>query len=781
MKKLNKRALRMINKHKGQYIAISMLIAIGIMMFIAINMAVINLENSVEFYYEKSNRADVFVAVNKVTQSKLKQVKNITGVDSVEGRIVYDTPMNVESSKKATIRMISIPKNKTINKLFYRSGQTMTDYQDCLVLDAFAVARDIKEGSVLPVTIRGKNYNLVVKGVVSSTEYIYMTENEQSIIPDPKTFGVVYVREDFAMNVFSMKGNYNEILVTTKNEEVIKDVKNAIEKKYKRFGISKIYSYDEQLSYKYVEQEIDGGKKQSTTVPFIFLGVASLIMGVMISREVKNDRMSIGIMKSLGYNNIQILTHYSTISVVIGISGAVIGMVTGSLLAGWMTKLYAEGFFNIPYLKLEFYMTSLILGAVLCIVFAALSGVIGAKDIIKITPSESMKAEPPKTGKRNIFENTRAWKRLGFSLKVILRNILRSKRRFVVIAVGVALTYGITIIPIYELEQFDDLFIEQFSVLQKMDYNINFNRLTNENALLELKSLIDPTHIEPKLELPYEVSNLWKKKFVNIVGIVPNSEFYTFKSEVSGEVYKLGESDVFISAGLASVLDVKKNDYIYIKSLLPNRDDVELKITGVIKQSLGSNIYTNIDFMREKLVDGNAISGVLLDSEKDVKHLLNEHKYIGSILETKDMIEIFEEFTGLIYASISVTLLFAGVLGFTIMYNATIMAINERRLEFSSMRILGFTKKEIYRLITGENICITVVGIILGIPLARYFMYVIAVEFSSELFSFGFDVSFLTYVYTTLTVIIFMGISQFATYKKIKNLDFIEALKNRTT
>lgn len=445
MRKMNKRLVRMISQHVGQFIAISLVISIGLLTYVSFTMAMVNLDNSLNYYYDVSNFADIYVETLKVPEKGVNDVLGLSGVLHAQGRIQYDVPLKVKNEdEKVTVRIESLPKGDyKINDLHFYEGNTLKEAnKEVYVFEQFAKARKMTIGGKIRPQILGEEYEMDISAFVSSPEYVYLMENEQSMLPAPGKFGVVFVSEEFAMNSFGMNGYYNQILIKAEpgvNVDILQDrVENILDK----YGIKRIYQKKDQLSHRLVSEEIEGGRKMSQTVPFVFLSVAASIMVIMISRTVKNDRTSIGVFKSMGYTNREIVLHYTKYCVLIGFVGAAIGVTLGALLAAGLTQMYT-GFFFIPYLKIRLYPEYLMGAILLSGIFSVISGLIGARSVLGIHPAESMRPEPPKKGHRTTIEKTRAWKYFSFTEKIVIRNLLRSKKRFLFITLGIALTLSL--------------------------------------------------------------------------------------------------------------------------------------------------------------------------------------------------------------------------------------------------------------------------------------------------------------------------------------------------
>lgn len=780
MKRLDLRLLRLIKNSKGQFIAITVLVIVGLTIYTALSTAIVNLEDTLNYYYDETNFADIFVEFSKVPESALDKVKNISGVKEVEGRVVFDIRMETDDSdEKVKTRIVSISDDSIINKLHVVDGNGIeAKNKDVIVIEQFADARNIGIDDTMKPYIEGRTFNLHVNGISASPEYVYLMEDEQSLLPMPDKFGIIFVSQEFARQNFGFKDSYNEILITVKDKKHVDKIKDQIEKELDQYGIIRIYTREEQLSNRMVSEEITGVKQMSSTVPVIFLGVAAVIIAAMLSRMIRNDRISIGVLKALGYSNMNVLMHYTKFSIMIGLIGSILGIVIGTILSDSMAKLYAQ-FFNIPMLKFKLYYGYMFSAIMLSIFFCTIAGIWGARKVLKILPAESMRPEPPKQGGRVFLDRMDIlWNRLSFSWKMVLRNILRNKKRFLFISLGIAMTFAITLMPSIMNHASISMFDSHYSEFQKMEYNINFSKPLSVNTVNDIKHIVDVEKIEPKIEFPFEIVYGNNKMVTNIIGVNSDTEFYGFKN-MNGHSINLPDEGIVLSEGLARFVGVQKGDRVKIKTFIPNKDDIYVEVKDIIKQSLGTNGYMNIEAMSSELLDKNLITGVYINSDDDVKGKLEDVKNISSIQSLEDMRAIFEEFMGLMMGSIGMMIIFAGILGFAIVYNSTVMNIAERRLEFSSLRVMGFSKNEIFKIVTKENAVMTVFGIILGMPLGKSMMSSIEKTFSTEIYTIDMNPTLSSYVITAALTIAFVVLAQLATYKKINKLDFIEALKNR--
>ncbi|MEL7564171.1 MAG: FtsX-like permease family protein [Dehalobacterium sp.] len=781
MKKLDTRLIRMIRRSKGQFFSVVVIVAVALCIYMLFNMCAVNLKNAISSYYDLTNFNDIHVQLVKIPQGAVDDLKAIDGIKEVQGRVSFDVPLRVENEdEKVNIRMISLPQDEERINILYRIGNYQANIGDnnAILLEQFAKARNIKPGDIISPFINGRVHKLTVSGIAASSEFVYLMENEQSLLPAPEKFGVAYVSDDFAQSVFGFRGSYNELLVTVNDQSKIDDIVDSIEKKLDKYGVKRIIKREDQLSNSALTQEVDGIEKMAKTIPVLFLLVAAIIIFIMLSRIVQNDRMAVGVLKALGYGNIGVLSHYTKYALAIGVLGSIVGIGGGILLSGPMIQVYAL-YFNIPLMKTEMNYFYIFNAFLLTGIFCVTAGVLGARPVLKIMPADSMRPEAPKSGKRIFLEKIGViWRRLSFSWKMVIRNTMRTKARFAFLVLGLSLSYAINTVPLFEAEVFPKMFTLQYGEYQKMDYNIEFTHPMNKRVINEISHLIKASKIEPKLEYPFELVNGWRKKTVSVIGIPRNTSFYKFE-DVNNREVKLPEKGFFIAEGLAKTLKVNRGDKITIKNFVPGKKDIELEVSGIVRQYLGANAYMDLEAMEALLVDKEMVTGVSLASKDNVKEELKDVKNISSINSLADMKNAFLEFLDMMIISTRLYLLFGGLLGFAIIYNSTVISISERSMEFASLRVMGFDKKDIYRMVSKENFLMTGLALLLGIPLGIGMIKGIVNSFSTDMMTFPMILTPITFIYAALATCLFVIIAQLAARKKIYRLNFIDALKSR--
>lgn len=773
---------RMIGNSKGQFIAVLTIIILGIAIYTAMNMSAVNMRHTVETYYKENNFADLFLQTAPVPNQAAERLGDIDGVKKAMGRVTIDVPMITDDeNERVNLRLITTTGNEDeLSRSTILEGKMISGGRnEALLIEEFAKARGIGIGDEIRIQAGGIQRRLEVAGIVANPEYIYMMENTQSIMPDAKNFGVCYVSEQFGQQTAGLPGSYNEILISYEEgadeEALIDDVENALN----LYGVRQIIKQKDQLSNSVITTEVVNLAAMANSIPILFVLVAGLILMMMLSRLVKKDRIKIGVLKAIGYRNSQVLFHYVKYALVSGLLGGAAGSMLGMALAGGMTRLYLQ-YFHIPLLRVEFYYSYLVYAMLLSAVFCTLSGLVGARGALKIAPADAMRTESPKSGKRILLETIPFfWKRLSFSNKMISKNIFRNKKRTVFVLVGITLTYAMMLFTATMPDIMDRMMNEHFTEFQKMDYNIGFRTPVPRDTVRDMEHLIQVDYLEGKLEYPFELANGNKTQSVSIIGLDRDTKFYTFHNSV-GVMTAIPKRGMLITENLAKALGIGTGDLVRVKSYIPNRDDVYIQVKDVVKQTLGMNAYMDINTMGEILLEKNVINGVFVNSnDPDINGKLIRAANVASVMSVADTRAVYDEYMAMTNVSIGTMVLFAGILGFCIVYNATIVSLGEREMELSSLRVLGFSKMEIFFMIVRENNIITILGILLGIPVGNVMAQYSTEAFSTDIYTIDMTPTLNAMIMACIYTVVFVLLAQLATYRKIKKLDFLQALKNR--
>ncbi|MFA4884830.1 MAG: ABC transporter permease, partial [Desulfotomaculaceae bacterium] len=532
---LAKKLWRTIKTTRGQFLAVTAVVMVGIMLYISMSTLSYNMIHSKDSFYREYNFADYYFHVIKAPEGVFRQIESVPGVTQVTGRIQSDVPVIRADGGRATARLTSypLPMNTEVNRLHVLSGRLFEKYPEgsgaeVLLDPQYATTNRLSPGDTVTIVAEGRQVSLTVVGTATAPEFIYPMKDAASIIPEYGSFGIFMVPHNQAQEILNLSGQVNQIVIKIApgaNENIIAD---RVEDILKPYGNLASYPRKQQLSDAVLGGEMDQLRIMARFLPSIFLGIAALIEFVMLGRMVKAQRSQIGTMKAMGYNNLQIMWHYTSYAVLVGLLGATLGSLTGVLLASFLSGVYAM-FFNLPEVISSVSSQALLYGFTLSIGVGAIAGLIASRGVLAIMPAESMQAEPPRGAGKIMLENwTWLWRRLGTTWKMGLRTIFRNRFRTAVTMLGVIFATGMMVVSFFYQDTVDVMINEYFS--QKYDYFVRFTEPVRENELLSISRLEGVIKAEPVFEVPVKIRYAGRSQDEILTGLHPGSSMQVMSS-----------------------------------------------------------------------------------------------------------------------------------------------------------------------------------------------------------------------------------------------------------
>ncbi|WP_432402973.1 FtsX-like permease family protein [Wukongibacter sp. M2B1] len=786
MRQLNRMLIRDIKKSKGQVIAAATVICIGITLFLASYMSYYNFSGSVNSYYREYNLLDYYAEVIKIPVQSLDNIKKIKGVKKVEPRISEDVICDMNNNKRVKLKLISLPDKHlpSINKPYFLEGSYFKSSKKnlCMIDQKFAKFHNLKIGENVKVIIKNKLYEFKIDSIVTSPEFVYAMKSTSTFTKPGEEFGILYIKESTASELMGYFNSYNQIHIVFDKDANTKEIINNIENYLKPYGFIKGIEKKDQMSYKMVAQELSTLQSTAPFYPIIFFSVASMIIYILMKRIIANQRTLIGVMKALGYNNLRIIWHYILYSQIIAVIGIVPSIFMGYFLSVKMTNMYNKTY-TIPVLQTDMNWGTVGIAVIICITFSLLAGYNASKKALKIQAAEAMRREVPSLGKKIILENFKIlWNNISFGWKMSIRNICRNYQRTTITLLGVSFTIMFIIMSIFLADSLDYVLKQHFFDFQTYDYKVVFSEPVNYYDALNLKVIDEIKYVKPIVEIPVYIKKGWREKETVIVGLGDENPFYNFIDSNRDKV-SLPRNGLLIADGIAENLALKSGDSVTVKSFLKDVKEKDVRVAGIVKQYSGSSCYMNLRELSGVLGEGKFATAALIYSQNNSGDSLRKKLYnmrnIEAIESRLTSYEALMEYMGTMYAFIVIIVLGGVIMGFSIIFNTTVINIMERRRELASLKVIGYTEKEIERIIFRENMVIATISLIPGFIMGKMMCYILGTRFKSDLFSLEVVIYNRTYLLTFLSVLLFVVVAQLANRKKIYSLDMIEVLKNR--
>jgi putative ABC transport system permease protein len=783
---LRTKLLRDLWHLRGQVLAVAAVVACGVAVVVTTRSAYESLALSQSSYYASYRFADVFASLKRAPDALRARLLAIPGVAAVETRIVAQVTLDVPGlAEPATGRLISIPERRVpiLNDLHLRRGRWLEPGRrdEVLVSEAFAEANRLGPGDTLGAVLHGRWQRLRIVGVALSPEYIYEIQGT-SLFPDNRRFGVLWMSRDALGPPFEMEGAFDDVALTLARGASEPEVIARVDPLLERWGGLGAYGRSDHVSHRFISDEIAQNRVFGTVVPAIFLGVAAFLLNVVLSRLVATQREQIAVLKAFGYRDRTIAAHYLGFAAAAVAAGAVVGVLAGLWLGARIHEMYT-GFYRFPVLRFSPGVT-VIGAATLVSALAAFGGAFAAvRRVLALAPADAMRPEPPARFGAGWLERSRFGPRLPAAARMIWRNLARHPVRAGLSVLGTAFAVAILLVGRFFVDAIETMNDLQFRSVQREDLTVVFHEPLRSDVRHALGELPGVLRAEPFRVAPVRLRYEHRERRVPLFGLAAGHELRRIIG-ADGVSHALAPDGVLLTEKLGEVLGVRPGDRLRVEVLEGERAVRELRVAGLVDELLGMSAYLEAGALHRLLREQSTWSGAFLRVDARGADALNaalkRMPAIAGATSRGAMLASFEETLARSFAIFTTVLIgFACVIACAVVYNAARIALSERGRELASLRVLGFTRREVATLLLGEQAFLTVLALPLGFAIGRGFCALLASAYQWELFRIPLVLTPQSHVFALLVVAAAALASTAIVRRRLDRLDLVAVLKTR--
>ena len=527
--------------------------------------------------------------------------------------------------------------------------------------------------------------------------------------------------------------------------------------------------------------------------PVLFFLIAALISLTSMTRMVEEQRTQIGTMMALGYTTVEIAGKYMGYALCATAIGSVIGVLIGEKILPFII-IYAYGIIypHINRINLDYRWSYGIIAA-----FAGVASTLAATwfatdKALRSTPATLMRPPSPKNGRKLILERIGfIWRRLSFSWKSTIRNIVRYKKRFFMTIIGIGGCMGLMICGFGIKDSCFEIIDFQYEDIQFYDGTIVLKDNVSAERLAELKETLSGTDkVKSATNVRFMGYTLKKgKKSIDAYQMVFSegtdlSEYVDFHDRVTRKEYKLTDEGVIVSEKTAKLLDVEVGDTIEIEDV--SEGNKEVVIADIAENYLGHYMYMTPKYYEKVYGEKPYYNSLLFIADEGATDGQIENVGMEMVKEdevlavsfSKDIASQMGDILKSLNLVIIVLIVSAGMLAFVVLYNLNLVNIQERRRELATLKVLGFFDGEVATYVFRENVILTFVGCGVGVAIGNLLHRFIITTVEVEGAMFGRVVSGRSYLYSFLITILFSLMINGVMYFTLKKIDMIDSLKS---
>ena len=786
MRAIHRKLLRDLWTLRGQAAAVAAVIACGVAISVMSLSTLKSLAETCDTYYARFEFAHLFAAVKRAPLSVAERLNEIDGVAQVDARIVRDVTMMVEGlAEPAVARLISIPDRgqPKLNQVYLRRCRMPDAGHGLEVLagESFAAEHNFRPGDSVRAVLNGRLRTLNIVGIALSPEYVLQIKTGD-MLPDTRRFGIFWVPQSTMEAAFDMKEAFNDVSVSLMHGASQDEVKRRMDLVLDPWGNAGAYGRDEQVSARYLEDEIKQLRGTGLIVPVVFLSVAAFLLNIVLSRLISTQREQIAALKAFGYSDAETGLHYFQMIAVIVLAGVVTGTAIGSWMGHGLTSVYTQ-FYRFPIFYFVIDIRSTLAASAISLIAASIGSLSSVAAAVRLPPAEAMRPEPPARYRATFVEQLGLQHWFSQTSRMILRQLQRRPWKSALSSLGIALATAVMVVGSFGSDALDYLIDFQFQMAQRDDVMVTFYEPVPSTVVSELQKLPGVLQVESFRALPVRLRFGSRDRRLALMGLSSQRELFRL-FDADSQLVALPDSGILMSEMLAKLLQVNVGDQVDVEVLEGKRPRTSLLVAGLIKDFSGTNAYVSSTVIQHMMTEHPMVSGAWLTVDAAQQQTLYEalkqtprvagvtvkmatiQSFLDTIAENQLRMRLFN-------------IGFACVIACGVVYNTARIALAERSRELATLRVLGFSTGEVSGILLGELALLTAAAIPLGLLLGHALAWLTCQALQTEMYRIPFIISRFTDVFAAVVILIATALSSLLVRRRINQLDLVEVLKSR--
>ncbi len=828
MKALGKDFFRGMRKNKGKFISVFFIILLGAAFFSGLRSSKGDMLLSAERYYDAQGLADInIISTAGLTDDDAAALAALPEVEIAEGAYTLDALLNTEDRR--AVKLISCPGKINVPEI--TEGRMPVSQNECLLdnilleLGTYGIGDTVEimsgDGSDLSSSLTVTSFTIT--GFANLPQYMDLNrgtgtvgngEIDGFILLSPQAFSLPYytqinVLARGAKDADSFEDGYDGIISATRaaiesiEQEQCQRRYDELLEEYSSLPLPPdvlasliprpewyILGRDTVMSYVNYQSDAERIASLGELLPIVFFLVAALVSLTAMTRLVEEERQQIGTLKALGSSNGFVLGRYLLYALIPTLLGSVAGVLIGEKLFPFaILNTYRLLYAGLTSFVLPYNLIEGAIAVLASVISTGVATIAASIHIAREAPSQIMRPEAPKPGKRVLLERIPpVWNRLKFTQKSTVRNLFRNKKRFLMTIIGIAGCMGLVLVGLGLHDSIMVVADKQFTELTHYQASVSVSESAAQSDIDELlNEVFEYDDGISALTMCQKSVDARGPEGVQTISLsVPQTtdgieNYFTFRTRTGHDEVTLGGA--IISEKTASSLGVSAGGEITFRD--GDSDEVTLKISAVFENYIGHYVFITPQTY-EELFGHAPTSNLILLTYPDQSEAFSDG--LGGILLEKDIVQGVSFTSALVKWAddtlsslntiVLIVLAAAALLAIVVLYNLNSINIAERKRELATLKVLGFHDTEVAAYVYRENIALTVIGILLGIVLGIFLHQYVITSIEVDLIMFGRSIYWYSYLLGALMTFAFSAIINLIMYRNIKKIGMLESLKS---
>ncbi len=760
--------LRDLKQGWKSFLAILIICSLAVVLYMGLDATWRSVDADLDLQFGRSNMADLWVR-GEMSDRTLRDAAAIPGVSEAQRRVSanFEAPALAENP---TITLVSGEGESTVCIPLLREGRLPVRRGEGMLGERFAQAHGLKPGDSISLSLGDRKLELLITGLGLMPEYVVSSQGDE-LSPSALKAGFAYVSRDtldflpYSEIALTLSPQAEEGAVRSALQELTDGTQTVVIGREDIFGIKMAMEQAQQI------------RAMGAIFPLIFFVIAALITWTTMNRLVESQRLQIGGLFALGYTRPELLFHYAGYGMLIAVLGLVIGLVG----ARWALAPIIMHFLTFSYAlpdavpRLSF-PVSLAVGAALTAMTGGAS-MLSARAALSQVPAALMRPKPPGRGKRILLENIKwLWRRIPFSEKMILRNMFRSPARLFMGLAGAIGCSALILTGFGLRDSVDYVLVNHYTRTMHYDMRVSFSKdaAPGYGRAVALRAGADEYEEQMITAAQVHTPGGWRVKQLYVL----DDEHDMIRlSDETGARLTLPAQGIALTSKAAEDFGLEIGGTLLLRN--PGGRTVGAKVEQIVDLQLNQGVYMTRTAWQQlglspfmpthTLLRGGSLQpGAVIedmDGVSTARTLKQERDSGTATLQIMNVIVVL-------------LVLFSGALELVVFYNLGQLNFSERIRELATLKVLGFTRGEMKKLVLRENIVITAMGLPLGLLLGPPLLQLLLTYGLPNTIQFVSFIAPASWLYTVGTTLIFALLVNSILGAKFKSVNMVEALKS---
>ena len=767
---------RDIRRNLLQYLSVIVITMLAVTLFCGFVSNTLTIQKKVNGFFNDCNLTDLlaqFSVLNGDDRGYFGQLSKDKAVDSLEYRFYAEGSVNQKSGKiYAGANAISAPLPAGSES---KRG-VMVDLK-MKELDGYQIGRTIE--IEFPGALIAKALNIAVAGDLAVelpiTGFMHFAE-----VANTRSYYPVYIDIDVLSDAlqetlpgFSADALYNQVLIKTPKPDTVKDMINGHYRTVENDSLIFIYDRATMESAAALNGEATTSLRMIYVFPVIFLLVSLLVIMTTVSALILRERTNIGTLKALGVSNARIMLHYACFGAALCLTGGILGVIAGPLIVPNVLLIKYNLVYSLPAGWNIVFSPLWSAAAVLTVcLLALLIGVAVCRGVVKEKAAQCMRPAQPKNNiilkRKDDAESRFKGHKGNLPLRMALRNIAIKPSRAIMTVAGVM---GCTALLVCSFGIGDTVNNGvDLELGGQFKYDIS-TAYTAQAAAQGFLGFMDGLKEDGRIEgyETYKVFGMTASgrdtvKAVKVFSVARDSKFTTIKPG----------GGALMSKSLAEELKVKAGDTVKLTGRENEYDG--FKIDGIIETCVTKGIFISAEtFDGEYHTMGMWIAA---EESAELLELINGNNgtrdAFGMTYRRAEIVRLISSINAIKYTM----MMFSVALSAVVLYNLSLLNLKERNRSIATMKVLGFSDREVSSSLFCEIMLLvlpaTGLGLLLGFPV----LYLVLSINKIEIIAFIYKIKPVSYVLAALLSTAAAAAINLVFGLLIKRVKMIDSLKS---